>query len=160
MRITRFEKVQRLDVDIEAAWTFFSNPANLPLITPPDLSFSLTSPLPERMHPGMIITYTVTPFTMISVRWVSEITHVLYPVLFVDEQRFGPYRFWHHQHHFRKMENKLEMQDIVHYSIPFDPFSRPLGRLVARRLEYIFEFRRMKLEELFSGKGTPECTWR
>jgi ligand-binding SRPBCC domain-containing protein len=154
MRMIRFEKVQRLGVGTEAAWEFFSNTANLPLITPPDLGFALTSPLPERMHPGMIITYTVKPFGMIRVRWVSEITNVVHPLLFVDEQRFGPYRFWHHQHHFRKLENGVEMQDIIHYSIPYDPFSRLISGLVARRLEYIFDYRRMKLEELFRMKGT------
>ena len=104
------------------------------------------------MHPGMIATYTVAPFGLIRVTWVTEITHVVHPVIFVDEQCFGPYRFWHHQHHFRELENGVEMHDIIHYSIPLDPFSRLLSGLVSRRLEYIFEYRRTALESMFGMK--------
>ena len=152
MRMIRFEKVQRLSINLQTVWGFCSNPANLPLITPPDLCLILTSPVPEQMHPGMMATYTVTPFNLFKVKWVTEITHVVHPVLFVDEQRFGPYRFWHHQHHFREMDNGVEMHDIIHYIIPFDPFSRLLSDLVARRLEDIFEYRRTALENLFGMK--------
>lgn len=152
MHLIRFEKVQRLGLDIESAWEFFSNPANLPVITPPDLGFALNSPLPERMHPGMIATYSVTPFPLVQVRWVTEITHVVYPVMFVDEQRFGPYRFWHHQHYFRKLEDSVEMQDIIHYALPWDPFSRILSGIVARRLDDIFEFRMTTLKNMYGFK--------
>jgi ligand-binding SRPBCC domain-containing protein len=152
MRMIRFEKIQKLSIDLETVWDFCSNPANLPLITPPDLCFTLTSPVPGQMYPGMIVTYTVTPFGLIKVKWVTEITHVVHPVIFVDEQRFGPYRFWHHQHHFRDLENGVEMQDIIHYSIPLDPLSRLLSSFVARRLEYIFDYRRTALESMFGMK--------
>jgi ligand-binding SRPBCC domain-containing protein len=101
------------------------------------------------MHPA---TYTVAPFGLIRVKWVTEITHLVDPFIFVDEQRFGPYRFWHHQHHFRELENGVEMQDIIHYSIPFDPFSRLLSGPVARRLEYIFDYRRTALGSMFGMK--------
>jgi len=154
MRVTHFERVQRLSIDLETVWNFCSNPVNLPLITPPDLCFTLTSPVPQRMHPGMIATYTVAPFGTIRVKWVTEITHMVQPFIFVDEQRFGPYRFWHHQHHFRELANGVEMHDIIHYSIPFDPFSRLLSRLVARRLEYIFDYRRTALESMFGMRIT------
>ena len=104
------------------------------------------------MHPGMIATYSVTPFPLIQARWVTEITHVVYPVMFVDEQRFGPYRFWHHQHHFKELADGVEMQDIIHYAIPWDPFSRIFSGTLALRLEYIFEFRRTTLEGMFGFK--------
>lgn len=152
MQIIRFEKTQLLNVELETLWEFCSNPNNLPLITPPDLCFNLTSPVPKNMYPGIIVTYTVAPFAHIKVKWVTEITHLVYPSLFVDEQRFGPYSFWHHQHHFTKIENSVQMQDIVHYSIPFDPFSRIISGLVASRLEYIFDYRRRALETMFDAK--------
>ena len=75
---------------------FFCNPANLPLITPPDLGFRITSPLPELMYAGMIVCYSVTPFGWLPVTWVTEITHATEPHFFVDELRLGSYRFWHH----------------------------------------------------------------
>ena len=83
-------------MDISEAWDFFSDPNNLPLITPPSLKLSITSELPDKMYTGMIITYTVAPILSIPITWVTEITHVEEPNFFVDEQRFGPYKFWHH----------------------------------------------------------------
>ncbi len=152
MRMTRLERLQRLATGIDAVWEFMSHPANLALITPPDLGFTLASPLPERMHPGTIATYTVSPFGGLRVGWVTEITHVREPFLFVDEQRFGPYRFWHHQHHFRAIDGGVEMRAIVHYVLPFDPFSRVIAGRVARRLDGIFDFRREALARMFDGK--------
>jgi ligand-binding SRPBCC domain-containing protein len=150
MRLERFAAVQRLAVGLEEAWAFFSDPRNLAVITPPWLDFRILSPLPPRMHPGMIVEYTVRPFGGVPVRWVTEITHVVEPVLFVDEQRFGPYRFWHHQHHFRPCDGGVEMEDVVHYALPGRLAGRALaGALVRRRVAAIFAYRRRVLAERF-----------
>ena len=146
-------EVQRLPISPAEAWTFFSDPRNLPRITPPSLGLEPTSVLPEKMYPGMIVTYRVRPIPGVSAGWVTEITHVREPSLFVDEQRFGPYRFWHHEHHFREVEGGgVEMEDIVHYALPFGKVGRMFGGpLVRRRLEQIFAFRRRFLEREFGG---------
>jgi|GEM_PF-3457663 len=89
-------EVQRLPISLSEAWRFFSAPRNLPRITPPSIGVEVTSDLPGEMYTDRIITYRVRPIPWISVGWVTEITHVREPSLFVDEQRFGPYRFWHH----------------------------------------------------------------
>ena len=144
------KEVQRLPISLPEAWSFFSDPRNLPRITPPSLGLEVTSDLPGVMYPGMIITYRVRPIPWISVGWVTEITHVREPVLFVDEQRFGPYRFWHHEHHFREVEGGVEMEDIVHYALPFGTIGRVFGGpLARRRLEQIFSFRRLFLVREF-----------
>ena len=127
-RLRRLECRQLLPVTPAAAWEFFSRPENLARITPPDLGFEVTSPLPERMHAGMIVTYRVSPFGRLRVPWVTEITHVREPEFFVDEQRSGPYRFWHHQHHFRAVADGVEMTDLLHYRLPFGCLRRPAGR--------------------------------
>lgn len=143
-------EVQRLPISLPEAWSFFSDPRNLSRITPPSLGLEVTSDLPGVMYPGMIITYLVRPIPWVSVGWVTEITHVREPVLFVDEQRFGPYRFWHHEHHFREVEGGVEMEDIVHYALPFGTIGRVFGGpLVRRRLEQIFSFRRRFLVREF-----------
>ena len=152
MRMIRFERVQLLNTTIDSAWEFISHPANLPLITPPDLDFTLALSLPERMHPGAIAAYTVAPFRWLCFKWIVEITQVIPPHMFVDEQRFGPYRFWHHQHHFKQLDGGVEMRDIVHYMLPCDPFSRPLSGIVARRLAYIFDYRHDALEKHFGTR--------
>ena len=144
------KEVQRLPISLAEAWSFFSDPRNLPRITPPSLGLEVTSDLPGKMYPGMIITYRIRPIPWVSVGWVTEITHVREPSLFVDEQRFGPYRFWHHEHHFRKAEEGVEMEDIVHYALPFGTIGRVFGgSLVRRRLAEIFSFRRRFLVQEF-----------
>lgn len=147
MKLHRLETVQRLPVSVQDAWDFFSDPSNLAAITPKDLGFEVTSELPPRMHPGMIVTYRVRPLLGVPVTWVTEITHMAEPHLFVDEQRFGPYRFWHHQHHFREVGGGVEMRDVVHYALP------PGGGLgiwiVRPRLKQIFDFRREVLERRY-----------
>ena len=87
---------QTLPTDLDQAWRFFSDPANLSLITPPWLNFTITSGVPDAIYPGLIISYRIRPIGGVAVPWVSEITHVQAPHYFVDEQRSGPYRFWHH----------------------------------------------------------------
>lgn len=156
MKLHRLEARQVLPVSLAEAWDFFSDAANLPRITPPWLSFTVTSELPPRMHPGMIATYTVSPLPGVRVGWVTEITHVAAPHLFVDEQRFGPYRFWHHQHHFAEVEGGVEVRDVVHYALPLQPVSALVRRwMVAPRLRGIFEFRRRTLEGIFGTEERP-----
>ena len=105
------------------------------------------------MYPGQIIEYKVSPMMGIKLHWVTEITHVRDKVFFVDEQRFGPYAFWHHQHILKQVEGGIEMQDIVHYKIPFGIFGRLANALfVKKQLESIFSFRFEAVEKIFNGK--------
>lgn len=150
MKIYKLKREQEIPVTIDHAWDFFSNPRNLLLITPPRLGFVIKSDLPEKIYPGMIAMYTVTPFMTIPVNWVTEITHVARPNLFVDEQRFGPYRMWHHEHMFRETPGGVEVTDLIHYALPLGPLGRIAHELfVKRQLNEIFEFRKQYLEKKF-----------
>lgn len=145
-----FERTQVLPITVETAWEFFSNPVNLVKITPPDMDFRITSPPQSSIYAGQIITYTVRPLLRVTVNWTTEITHVNSPTFFVDEQRFGPYRFWHHQHHFREVEGGVEVQDLVHYLLRHDQLARLVNSLfVAPRLRKIFDFRNRALIKYF-----------
>ena len=135
------------------AWNFFSNPRNLSKITPPWLNLKITSDLPDRMYEGMIISYKVYPLLGIPSNWVTEITRMKEMELFIDEQRLGPYKFWHHQHLFKEIDEGIEMTDIVNYTIPLDPLTRPLNTLiVGKKVNEIFEFRKEVLNRLFQIK--------
>jgi ligand-binding SRPBCC domain-containing protein len=150
MKLYSFTRIQNLPIPIEEAWSYFSNPRNLNEITPKKLNLTMTCTLPEKMYIGLLITYKVRPVFGIPLNWVTEITNIEEPSLFVDEQRFGPYRFWHHQHHFRKISGGVEMKDIVSYALPFDPFSRPINALIVRsKLNSIFDFRFRFLEQRY-----------
>ena len=145
------EVSQFLKIDMNEAWKFFSSPENLATITPPGMGFVITSGQPEKMFPGQIITYKVSPFPGFVTNWVTEITHVLAGSYFVDEQRFGPYRMWHHIHRFEEKQSGVLMTDQVSYKLPFGFIGRIAhGLFVKAQLKRIFEFREQKLNELFN----------
>jgi ligand-binding SRPBCC domain-containing protein len=150
MGLHRFTDTRRFPISKDEAWDFFSDPRNLAVITPPEMGFVIQGDLPARVHPGLIIEYRVRPMLNIPVTWVTEITHLVEGQLFVDEQRFGPYRFWHHQHHFRAIEGGVEMRDIVHYDVGFGPIGNLANIAVVRsRIQGIFDFRQRVLEQRF-----------
>ena len=146
----RLEKIQQFPIELEAAWDFFSNPQNLKEITPPELHLVVKNELPSKMHSGTLICYRVKPLLGIPVHWVTEITHVEEGRLFVDVQRFGPYRFWHHQHHFLQIDGGVEMRDIIHYKLPLGPLSFLADSfVVSRQLHRIFSYREEALAQRF-----------
>ncbi|HSU17624.1 SRPBCC family protein [Longimicrobium sp.] len=148
MKLHLLDRTQKLPISLARAWDFFSDAPNLARITPPWMGFEVTSPLPERMYAGMIVVYRVRPLLGVPLRWVTEITHVDEPRRFVDEQRFGPYRFWHHEHRFSEIDGGVEMRDLVHYALA--PGGGPVRRFVVTpRLNRIFDHRRRVLEEMF-----------
>lgn len=151
--IYTLEVSQFLNIKPAEAWDFFSSPENLSAITPPHMGFVITSGVPQKMFAGQIITYKVSPIAGLVTNWVTEITHVSDGNFFVDEQRFGPYRMWHHVHRFEATADGVLMTDQVSYKLPFGV----LGKLahvffVKRQLNRIFEYREKKLNELFHSQ--------
>lgn len=143
--------VQNIPVSLERAWDFFSNPANLQAITPENMGFKVISRYHgEVMYAGQIIEYKVRPVLNIPLYWMTEITQVKDKQYFIDEQRFGPYALWHHQHHFKAIPGGVEMTDIVHYKNPLGFLGRMANAMfVKKQLEGIFDYRFKKVEELF-----------
>ena len=153
MAVHSLTTLQRIPVTIEQAWDFFSSPANLKTITPSHMGFDIISKHHgEKMYPGQIIEYQVKPLLGIPLYWMTEITHVEPLRFFVDEQRYGPYSMWHHQHHFTPIEGGVEMRDIIHYKIPLGALGNLANNLFVRKqLDDIFAYRYQKVEELFGG---------
>jgi ligand-binding SRPBCC domain-containing protein len=145
---------QFIKSDIQTVWDFMSSPENLEKITPTYMGFKILSDLNNsKMYPGQIIEYYVTPVAGIKMHWVTEITHVKNLEFFVDEQRFGPYAFWHHKHFLKQVDGGIEMIDIVHYKAPFGFIGRIANALfIEKKIKEIFDFRYKKLEEIFNLK--------
>ena len=150
-KVYSFKTIQILPISMEAAWNFFSNPANLSEITPGNLDFKTISKYHgEKMYPGQVIEYKVSPLLGIPLYWMTEVTHVEHHKYFVDEQRFGPYSMWHHQHHFKEVEEGVEMADIVHYKLPFWFFGDFANWLfVKKQLKEIFDYRFNAVKKYF-----------
>lgn len=150
MKTLKFSQI--LPISIEEAWKFFSNPKNLGLITPPYMGFNLTSELhSDEMYPGMIITYQVHPLLGIPLRWVTEITQVDEPNYFVDNQKSGPYKFWHHQHFFYETGQGTKMVDIINFAAPFGWIGLVAENyIVENKVQEIFRYRSETLKKLFN----------
>ncbi|MEX0636744.1 MAG: SRPBCC family protein [Ferruginibacter sp.] len=150
-KVYSLKTAQVLPISLEKAWDFFSSPANLAEITPKNLGFNIISKHHgEKMYAGQIIEYKVSPVLGIPLYWMTEITHVEQHKYFVDEQRFGPYSLWHHQHHFREVSGGVEMTDIVHYKMPFWFLGDIANTLfVKKQLNDIFNYRFKAVEKIF-----------
>ena len=145
---------QFLPISIEEAWDFFCSPKNLDKITPRDLHFKILNDVPDKMYPGTMIIYEISPFLNIHFGWITEITAMMHHEYFVDEQRKGPYRLWHHEHHFEKVNGGVMMTDKLYYDIGKSIFGWLAGRLIVhKKIEEIFNYRYQTLEELF-GKNS------
>ncbi len=151
MKVYKLETIQILPISLEEAWDFFSTPKNLQKITPKELDFKILPDFKDqKMFPGQVINYIVKPVLNIPMRWTTEITHVAQNQYFVDEQRFGPYAFWHHKHFFKAVEGGVEMIDEVHYALPFGILGNIAHVLfVKNKLNSIFSFRKETLEKYF-----------
>ncbi|AVR46146.1 cell division inhibitor [Christiangramia fulva] len=150
MKIYTLHSIQKLPISREEAWNFLSDPKNLKVITPDYMGFEILSGGDREMFPGQIIQYLVSPVGGIKTKWITEITHVKEGEYFVDEQRFGPYKMWHHKHFLKSIPGGVEMEDIIDYKLPFGKigqFTHPF--LVKPKLAEIFEYRRKKLIEIF-----------
>jgi ligand-binding SRPBCC domain-containing protein len=147
---------QILNTSIDEAWQFFVKPENLKEITPKFMGFDIQSVSgPRALHSGQIITYVVKPILGIPFNWVTEITHVREPHFFVDEQRLGPFLFWHHKHYLEEKEDgTVEMIDSVHYKVFYGFIGKILNwMLVGRRLKYIFDYRSKIIGDIFNKPG-------
>jgi ligand-binding SRPBCC domain-containing protein len=152
MPVYKIIREQHVNASLEEVWAFFTHAKNLLRITPPDMSFKVTSEnLPDEIYPGMIITYRLKPLLGIPVSWATEITHVVPMKYFVDEQRHGPYRMWHHEHHFSEAaDGGVLMRDVVHYQLPLGILGRLAHwLLVNKQLTNIFDYRKHQIEALF-----------
>ena len=151
MAAFQFKREQIISSDIDTIWDFVSSPKNLKEITPSYMLFQITSDnLDQKMYPGMIITYKVAPILNIKINWMTEITHVRDKEFFIDEQRFGPYIFWHHKHFISEIDGGVLMEDIIHYKPPLGPIGSLLNSLfIDSKLNSIFKYRELELIKIF-----------
>lgn len=150
-KVYSLKSVQKVPASLDQVWRFFSDAGNLAAVTPPQLNLKVTNEVyGNGVYAGQVMTYNVKPLLGISLAWMTEITHVEEKKYFVDEQRKGPYKLWHHQHHFNAIGGGVEMIDLVHYRLPFGLLGNLAhGLFVKKELEKIFAYRYEKIVALF-----------
>jgi ligand-binding SRPBCC domain-containing protein len=168
----RFE--QWVPVPLAEVFAFFSNPANLPRIMPPDLDARLVGleivPVAgaERGrgdHPPfagvgseIAVSIRVFPFLPLRAPWIARITSFEMNRHFADVQAKGPFRRFEHRHEFeaatRSGREGTIVRDLVEYDIGFGILGGLLqGAFVGRRMRKTFAHRQKTLERLLSGVG-------
>jgi len=151
MKVYNLTRTQILPISLAQAWDFFSTPQNLSKITPKHMGFEiLYISGGAKAYAGQIIRYNVNVLPGIKMHWVTEITQVKESAHFIDEQRFGPYALWHHQHHFKEVPGGVEMTDEVNYALPLGILGRLAHALfVGGEVKRIFDHRYRVLEKYF-----------
>jgi ligand-binding SRPBCC domain-containing protein len=151
MAFYQFTKTQKIPASTDEIWDFISSPQNLKEITPSYMGFTVTNNIGnQKMYEGMIITYKVKPVLGIAIDWMTEITHVKEGVYFVDEQRSGPYKLWHHEHKIEPIDGGTLMTDIVTYIPPFGIIGAIANTLfINKKLQDIFNYRTIIIDKRF-----------
>ncbi len=154
VRVARYEIVQDLAISPKEAWDFFTNPYRLVEITPGWLNFHVIEGCTAgQLYEGQLIRYRVKPLLGIPIHWVTEIRRLREPNFFLYEQRFGPFRMWHYEHHFLPIEGGMRMIDRMQWVLPGGWLGALLfGGWIKRRVKNAFEARFAILTGHF---GTP-----
>lgn len=153
MKVYKKETVQHIKASLDECWAFFSCPGNLQKITPKTMGFEIIDFDNQSMYAGQIIQYKISPFLGLKLNWVTEITKVENKAYFIDEQRFGPYSFWHHKHFFEATPTGVKMTDVVHYALPLGFLGRIVNAVIVKKqLKEIFDYRFVKVDQLFNSK--------
>ncbi len=137
---------QWLPRPVDEVFRFFADAGNLDALTPRWLRFEIVTPRPIEMKVGALIDYRLR-LRGWPIRWQSEISDWSPPHRFVDEQRRGPYRLWHHTHTFAARDGGTLVRDVVRYDVPGGAVANAL--LVRRDLRKIFTYRQRRLAERF-----------
>ena len=114
------------------------------------MNFLITSGPTKKAYAGQIISYKVNVLKYFRLNWVTEITQVEFEQYFIDEQRFGPYKMWHHEHLFEPVDaNNCKMSDIVSYKLPYGLLGKLGHKLfIKKQLISIFQYRTKQIQSL------------
>jgi ligand-binding SRPBCC domain-containing protein len=143
------ERTQVVPAGPPQVFDYFSDPLNLERITPNWLRFRIVE-APERLERGSVLVYRLRLFGL-AIQWRTLITDWRPPRSFSDTQVSGPYPLWEHTHRLSPFDGGTEIYDHVRYRVPGGPLAPIVHRIVGRWLDGIFDYRRARVEEIFSG---------
>lgn len=126
----------------QQAWDFFSSPYNLNDITPDFFHVDITSPVPNEIYAGLMISYQMKAIASIPMLWLSEVSHCQKPLRLVYQQRVGPFKFFSHEVSLTECPDGIVLEDIMFYAMPYGWLGELLhAKLIGDKLKRIFDVR-------------------
>lgn len=140
-----------LNLPIEKVFEFFADAGNLERITPPELNFKILTAQPIDIRKGALIDYQLK-LRGLPLTWKTEISEWNPPVSFIDRALKSPYKQWIHRHVFTENTGGgTDIEDIVRYRLPLEPFGDVAHWFVRRELDYIFDYRQKVVVEILQA---------
>ncbi|MDO9161265.1 MAG: SRPBCC family protein [Methylococcaceae bacterium] len=147
MKIYQLYRQQQLNVTSARAWEFLSSPYHLNAVTPDFFNVEITSPVPESIYAGLMISYRMKAVFGIPMAWLSEVSHCQVPQRFIYQQRVGPFKFLSHEVRLTDTESGVVLEDILFYAMPLGWFGQLThALLIGDKLKRIFDVRRDYLQ--------------
>ena len=148
----KFHKRSLLPCTADWLFDWHCRPTAFMDLQPPASSIRLLSEA-QPLHEGQIVRFRMFAGP-IPIIWESQITEVQPGMSFTDTQLKGPFRHWQHVHGFHDAGNgECLMDDSIEYSLPFDGVAgNIMAKIVANRLNGMFQFRHAKLLDLASSR--------
>ena len=112
----------------ERVFEFHADSANLARVLPS--AVPLRSVGPSRLGRDAVLRFRFGPFGGHGVVRVWEP-----PFRFIDEQTFGPFALWRHEHRFSELAGRTWVTDLVEFALrpparPLERFARPVVRAI------------------------------
>jgi ligand-binding SRPBCC domain-containing protein len=156
MKFHTLRREQFIPRPIHEVFAFFADAHNLEEITPPWLGFRILSTSSETISEGTQIRYRLRLHGL-PIHSITEIRRWNEPTRFVDVQRSGPYRMWHHTHLFEAHGDQTKMIDVVRYILPLGILGRIVHALkVKADVRRIFDYRYKRITELFASVNSAD----
>jgi ligand-binding SRPBCC domain-containing protein len=167
---SHLEFEQWVPFPIERVFAFFSNPENLPRVMPPAsatkvIAIHRAPPPPPATGTAndkaagvgttIVTSFRVFPALPFRARWIARITEFEWNHFFADVQEKGPFKEWHHRHHFvaqaREGAPGTLVRDVIDYEVGFG-FAGVIANslLVRRQMEGTFAERQQRLPQLLA----------
>lgn len=148
MNLYHLYRRQALTLSRQQAWDFFTSPYYLNEITPDFFKVEISSKVPEKIYPGLLISYRMQAVAGLPMPWLSEVSQCKEPHRFVYKQAVGPFKFWSHEVCISEENGHIVMEDIVFYAMPLGWFGQLMHAcLIGNKLRAIFDTRAQYLRE-------------
>lgn len=144
-----FTSSYSIKTDLEKIFKFHLDPKNLRLVSKPNQNIRIIEcKAPLSKDSEVKLSFNLLPF--VTIHWHLVIEDLVENELIVDLQTKGPFKFWRHKHHFKKLfDGTVVITDEIEYDAGllgkiFDP-------IIKWRLKQMFKFRYKIIETLFGG---------